>query len=191
MLSLSATVPRAVAVSPVGPREARHARTASWAEGPKVARTNRNPNHQQARAATIYKRGKAYWYNFRWTINNADGTKESFRIVKSARAKNKTMLRTLKTSTGAHCGLDRFILDDPWPKPTTSAPPIFRAFSKEFLQYAKTHTKLGTITFYEGCLERLLTFAAIADAPLDAITGEQASRYARHRGKWRRIRSSL
>ena len=31
------------------------------------------------------------------------------------------------------------------------------------------------------CLERLLTFAAIADAPLNAITGETVSRYARHR----------
>jgi integrase len=31
------------------------------------------------------------------------------------------------------------------------------------------------------CLERLLTFAAIADVPLDAITGETVSRYARHR----------
>ena len=27
--------------------------------------------------------------------------------------------------------------------------PIFRAFAKEFLQYAKTHTKPGTHTFYE------------------------------------------
>ena len=31
------------------------------------------------------------------------------------------------------------------------------------------------------CLDRLLTFAAIADAPLNAITGETVSRYARHR----------
>jgi integrase len=58
---------------------------------------------------------------------------------------------------------------------------VFRAFAKEFMQYAKTHTKPGTHTFYRVCLERLLTFAAIADAPLDAITGETVSRYARHR----------
>ena len=71
--------------------------------------------------------------------------------------------------------------NDPWPKPAASAPPVFRAFAKEFLQYAKTHTKPGTHTFYSVCLDRLLTFAAIADAPLDAITGETVSRYARHR----------
>ena len=69
----------------------------------------------------------------------------------------------------------------PWPKATTSAPPLFRAFAKEFLQYAKTHTKPGTHTFYDVALNRLLTFAGIADAPLDAITGETVSRYARHR----------
>ena len=71
--------------------------------------------------------------------------------------------------------------NDPWPKPTTSAPPVCRAFSNEFLQYAKTHTKPGTYRFYEGGLGRLLTFAAIADAPLNTITGDLAARYARHR----------
>lgn len=35
--------------------------------------------------------------------------------------------------------------------------------------------------FYAGCIERLLAFAAIADAPLDAITGDLVSKYARHR----------
>ncbi len=62
-----------------------------------------------------------------------------------------------------------------------SAPPVFRSFVKEFLQYAKTNTKPGTHTFYDVCLDRLLTFAAIADAPLDAIAGDLVSRYARHR----------
>jgi hypothetical protein len=37
----------------------------------------------------IYKRGKTYWYNFRWSLRNADGTTENFRIVKSARTQNK------------------------------------------------------------------------------------------------------
>jgi len=70
---------------------------------------------------------------------------------------------------------------DPWPQPAVSPPPIFRTFAKEFLQYAKTHTKTGTATFYKGCLGRLLRFASLADAPLNEITGELASRYSRHR----------
>jgi integrase len=131
----------------------------------------------------IYKRGRAYWYNFRWTIRNADGTKQSFRIVKSAKAKNREDAKDAEEEHRRALRLGQIHPRDPWPQPTTSAPPIFRAFAKEFLQYAKTHTKPGTVRFYEGCLDRLLAFAALADAPLDAITGEQASRYARHRGE--------
>jgi integrase len=129
----------------------------------------------------IYKRGKSYWYNFRWTVTNAEGAKESFRIVKSARAKNRDDAKDAEDEHRRALRLGQIHPRDPWPQPTTTAPPIFRVFAKEFLQYARTHTKPGTVTFYGGCLERLLAFAAIADAPLDAITGEQASRYARHR----------
>ena len=129
----------------------------------------------------IYKRGKAYWYNFRWTITNADGTKESFRIVKSAETKNRDDAKDAEDEHRRALRLGEIHPSDPWPQTAASAPPVFRSFAKEFLQYAKTHTKPGTQTFYEGCLDRLLTFAAIADAPLDAITGELASRYARHR----------
>jgi len=103
--------------------------------------------------------------------------------VKSARAKNRDDARDAEDEHRRALRLGQIHPRDPWPQPTTSAPPIFRAFAKEFLQYAKTNTKPGTVTFYEGCLERLLAFAAIADAPLDAITGELASRYARHRGE--------
>ena len=129
----------------------------------------------------IYKRGKAYWYNFRWTIRNADGTNESFRIVKSAKTQKRKDAEDAEDEHRRALRLGEIHPNDPWPKPATNAPPIFRAFAKEFLQYAKTHTKPGTHTFYSVCLDRLLTFAAIADAPLNAITGETVSRYARHR----------
>lgn len=131
----------------------------------------------------IYKRGKAYWYNFRWTIGNADGTKESFRIVKSARAKNRDDAKDAEDEHRRALRLGHIHPRDPWPQVTTTAPPIFRAFAKEFLQHARTHTKPSTVTFYGGCLERLLAFAAIADCPMDAITGDLAGRYARHRGE--------
>ncbi|MEI9967771.1 MAG: phage integrase SAM-like domain-containing protein [Terracidiphilus sp.] len=70
---------------------------------------------------------------------------------------------------------------DPWPQPIANVPPTFRSFSKEFLKFAKTNTKAGTGTFYEVCLCRLLTFASIADARLDAINSEVVSRYSRYR----------
>src|SRR5271157_5545045 len=129
----------------------------------------------------IYKRGKTYWYNFRWHLKNADGTTECFRIVKSARTGNKNDAKNVENEHRRALRLGEIHPSDPWPKLTAVAPPIFRAFAREFLQYAKTHTKPGTHTFYDGCLERLLTFAAIADAPLNAITGDVVSRYARHR----------
>ncbi|MEO6965119.1 MAG: tyrosine-type recombinase/integrase [Acidobacteriaceae bacterium] len=129
----------------------------------------------------IHKRGKAYWYNFRWTIRNADGTSESFRIRQSAKTHKRKDAEDAENEHRRALRLGEIHPNDPWPKPTTSAPPVFRAFAKEFLQYAKTHTKPGTHTFYGVCLDRLLTFAAIADAPLDAITGETVSRYTRHR----------
>lgn len=129
----------------------------------------------------IYKRGKVYWYNFRWSIRQADGTVENFRIVKSARTHKRKDAEDAENEHKRALRLGEIHPNDPWPKPAASAPPIFRAFAKEFLQYIKTQRKPGTHTFYDVCLDRLLTFAAIADAPLDAITGDLVSRYARHR----------
>ncbi len=129
----------------------------------------------------LYRRGKLWAYNFRWSLRNADGSVESFRIRQSAKTANKQDAKDAEDEHRRALRLGEIHPRDPWPKPTAVAPPIFRVFAKEFLQYAKTHTKPGTHTFYEGCLERLLAFAAIADAPLSAITGDLASRYARHR----------
>ena len=129
----------------------------------------------------IYKRGKAYWYNFRWTVKNADGTSASFRIVKSAKTQNRNDAKDVEDEHRRALRLGQIHPSDPWPKATATAPPVFRSFAKEFLQYAKTHTKPGTHTFYDGSLGRLLTFAAIADAPLNTITGDLAGRYASHR----------
>ena len=129
----------------------------------------------------LYKRGKVYWYNFRWSTKQADGTVESFRIRQSAKTQNRNAAKDVEEEHRRALRLGEIHPNDPWPKAATIGPPIFRAFAKEFLQYAKTHTKPGTHTFYDVSLNRLLTFAAIADAPLDAITGETVSRYARHR----------
>jgi integrase len=129
----------------------------------------------------LYKRGKVYWYNFRWSIKQADGTVESFRIRQTAKTQNKNAAKGVEEEHRRALRLGEIHPNDPWPKAATIGPPIFRAFAREFLQYVKTNTKPGTHTFYSVCLDRLLTFAAIADVPLDAITGETVSRYARHR----------
>jgi integrase len=129
----------------------------------------------------LYKRGKTWWYNFRWSLKQADGPVESFRIRQSAKTQNRNAAKDVEEEHRRALRLGEIHPNDPWPKAATIGPPVFRAFAKEFLQYVKTNTKPGTHTFYSVCLDRLLTFAAIADAPLDAITGETVSRYARHR----------
>jgi integrase len=120
-------------------------------------------------------------YNFRWTIKDTNGTSDNFRIRQSAKTRKRKEAEDAESEHRRALRLGEIHPNDPWPKPATIGPPIFRTFAKEFLQYANTHTKPGTRTFYSVCLARLLTFAAIADAPLDAITGETVSRYARHR----------
>ena len=129
----------------------------------------------------IYKRGKSLWYKFRWSVKHEDGTKEDFMIRRPARVRNRNDAKDVEREHRRALSLGQVHPNDPWPKPAVIGPPVFRMFAKEFLAYAKTHTKPGTHTFYNVCLDRLLTFAAIADAPLDAITGETVSRYARHR----------
>ena len=64
----------------------------------------------------IYRRGKAYWYNFRWTITNPDGTKESFRIVKSARAKNRDDAKDAEDEHRRALRLGQIHPRDPWPQ---------------------------------------------------------------------------
>ncbi|MGA2990098.1 MAG: site-specific integrase [Candidatus Korobacteraceae bacterium] len=127
------------------------------------------------------KKGGYYSYNFRWTLNSADGTNESFRIRRCAKTTNKERAKEIEDEHRRALRLGEVHPNDPWPKVTASAPPAFRSFAKEFLADAKANKKEGTCRFYAGSLERLLAFAAIADAPLDAITGETVSRYVRYR----------
>jgi integrase len=129
----------------------------------------------------IYKRGNSLWYKFRYTIKNEDGSKSDFMVRRPAKVRNRKDAKDVEREHRRALSLGQLHPNDPWPMATTSAPPVFRAFASEFLQYAKTHTKPGTHTFYSVCLDRLLTFAAIADAPINAITGETVNRYARYR----------
>lgn len=129
----------------------------------------------------IYKRGNSFWYKFRFTVKSADRTKEDFMIRRPSKVRNRKDAKEVEREHRRALSLGQLHPNDPWPIATTNAPPVFRAFAKDFLQYAKTHTKPGTHTFYRVCLDRILTFAAIADTPIDKITGETVNRYARHR----------
>jgi hypothetical protein len=132
----------------------------------------------------ICKRSKksCYSYNFRWTIKNADGTKESFRIVKSARAKNRKDAQEAEEEHRRALRLGLIHPLDPWPTPPPStSTPVMREFAMRFLRHAQVDTKKGTRRFYGGCTKRLLAFTQIADARLDAITSELVGQYADYR----------
>jgi integrase len=129
----------------------------------------------------IYKRGNSLWYKFRFRVKNEDGSSENFMIRRPARVRNRADAKDVEREHRRAISLGQVHPNDPWPKVESVGPPVFRVFAKEFLQHVKTQRKPGTHTFYSVCLDRILTFAAIADAPLDAITGETVSRYARHR----------
>ena len=129
----------------------------------------------------IYMRGNALWYKFRFVLKNADGTKENFMIRRPAKVRNRKDARDVEREHRRALSLGHLHPKDSWPKAAACDPPVFRSFAKEFLQFAKTNRKPGTHTFYRVCLDRLLTFAAIADAPLNGITGETAAKYAPYR----------
>ena len=99
----------------------------------------------------IYKRGKVYWYNFRWSLKSEDGTTESFRIVKSAKAHKRKDAEDAENEHRRALRLGEIHPNDPWPKPAASAPPVFRLFAKEFLAYAKNAHK----TRYAHVLQRV------------------------------------
>ena len=129
----------------------------------------------------IYKRGKSLWYKFRFRVKHHDGSEENFMIRRPAKVRNRKDAGEVEREHRRALSLGLVHPNDPWPKIAASGPPIFRAFAKEVLQHVKTQRKAGTHTFYRVSLDRLLTFAAIADAPLDAITGDVVSRYAQYR----------
>ena len=132
----------------------------------------------------IYKRGGVYWYKFRWTVKDAEGTSQNFRIRKSARTGNLKHAREAEEEHRRALRLGDIHPSDPWPAPKPKAPqvPTVSEFSNQFLAYVEVHKKLGTKVFYETCVNRVLKFAPLADSLITEVTGELIGKYA----QWRR-----
>jgi integrase len=108
----------------------------------------------------VYKRGKIWWYKFRW---NAESIRESTRQTNKRIAEQ--MESTHKTSLAkGEVGLrDR--------KPTLT----LREFAEgDFLPFARSTfaAKQKTLRYYEYGVKSLLVFDRLADARPDTITGE-------------------
>jgi len=136
----------------------------------------------------IYKRGAVYWYKFRWTVKRQEVASENYRIRKSARTSNLKRAREVEEEHRRALRLGLVHPAEPWPKLKPQVPqiPTLREFTKQFLAYVAVQKKSGTARFYGICANRVLRFAALANALLSEITGEAVSKYAH----WRRSTSA-
>ncbi len=56
----------------------------------------------------VYKRGKSFWYKFRWSLKNEDGTRENFMIRRPAKVRNRNDAKDVEKNTGGHYLSGRF-----------------------------------------------------------------------------------
>lgn len=131
----------------------------------------------------IYKRGGVYWYKFRWTIKNSEGERENYLIRKTAKTGNAKRAREVEEEHRRALRLGEIHPADAWPRVEQQAPeiPTLRAFSDQFKDFAKLHTKTGTAKFYSDAITRVLRFPTLADAQLSDINSELVSKYANWR----------
>jgi len=117
----------------------------------------------------VYKRGRVWWYRFTW---KGEPTRESTkqtnkRVAEQMEAAHKTSLA--KGEVG---------IRDRKPAPT------LREFATcDFLPHCRLtfSAKKNTLSYYENGTARLLEYRRLAGEPLDCITNEMISAYARYR----------
>jgi integrase len=136
----------------------------------------------------IYRRGKTYWYKFRWTLKQQEGSSENYLIRRSARTSNLKHARNVEEEHRRALRLGQIHPADQWPAPKPQIPqaPTVRQFTKQFLEFVEVQKKAGTRRFYQICLNRVMKFAPLADVVLTKVTSELVSKYA----QWRRSTST-
>ncbi len=129
----------------------------------------------------LYKRGKTYWYNFRWSLRNAGGTTENFRIVKSARTQNKQDAKDAEEEHRRALRLGEIHPRDPWPKPRPlPRPSSARSQGNSCSTPGRTRSQ-GRTRFTKAAWKGFWHSLLSQMPRLNAITGDLASKYARHR----------
>jgi integrase len=108
----------------------------------------------------VYKRGKIWWYKFNW---NGEAIRES------TKQSNKRIAEQMEATHKASLAKGEVGLRDRKPTPT------LREFGeRDFLPFVRSTftAKPKTLKHYQYGVKSLLAFEKIADARLDAITGE-------------------
>jgi len=136
---------------------------------------------------SLYKRGRVWWYKFKFTLKHADGRREYFELQRSAHTRNRRKASAREDAHRDALNEGRVHPVDPWP-PVQKRPrtPTLREFSGEFLKHVRLHKKASTAAFYQGCLGRILAFAPMAESPLAEIGAERLDGFI----AWRKAQKS-
>jgi integrase len=132
----------------------------------------------------IYKRGRQYWYKFRWTLRVKDGPNENYIVRKSARTTNRKKAAEAEEEHRRALRLGEIHPTDMWPRPRPQEfqIPTLRQFAAQFTEYIEIQKKPGTVRFYSVAKDRVLAYAPLADSLVSQVTGELVAKYA----TWRR-----
>jgi len=132
----------------------------------------------------IFKRGRIYWYKFRWSVKTEDGKKESHLIRRSARtsAKRKAEGQEEDHRTALRRGEVHPL--DPFPKVEAPVlkPMTLLEYSEVVLRHVALRAKPRTLDFYRQCLQRIEKFQRLADAPIGSVTADLIEAFV----DWRR-----
>jgi integrase len=122
----------------------------------------------------VYKRGKIYWYKFKW---------EGRTVRESTKQGNKTAAGTMEAAHKTRLALGDVGIED------KTVIPTLRGFSTRFFEEIQIRRaeKPRTIEFYETKMTALLAFEKIASARLDRIDENMISEFVRHERKVRKV----
>ncbi len=115
----------------------------------------------------VYKRGKVYWYDFRF---NGE------RYYDSCKTKNRIAAVQIEAKIKTDLAMGRHGMIP------MKAAPTLKAFAETFRVHVRTNAAaLGTVSFYESKLRRLLEYPPLADARLNEIDEGVIDLYKTHR----------
>jgi integrase len=134
----------------------------------------------------VFKRGRVYWYRFRWHLKTANGETEYYVVERSARTQNAREAQNLQEDHRRALREGRVHPLDPFPEvpPPAMAPMTLREYADVLLRHVALHRKPRTVGFYEECLARIEKFPRLALAPVGSVTADLIEAYA----EWRRTR---
>lgn len=128
---------------------------------------------------SVFKRGRLYWYKFRWSVRTTNGNKDSYLIRRSAKTSSKRKAEAQEEDHRA--ALRRGVIHplDPFPKVERPAlkPLTLLEYSDVVLRHVALRAKPRTLDFYKQCLKRVEKFPRLGHAPVGSVTADLIEAY--------------